>query len=101
MRIHGRNYGARVVGTNALYAYEALAGVRFEEAMAATGDIDTLLDDRNRMRLIADTKEALGVSPGSFSKRRIRHSGPMAPMTSGSLMIADIWSSSSGRCQGH
>lgn len=62
MRIHGRNHGARVVGTNALYAYEALAGVRFEEGMTATGDIDILLDDRNRMRLIADTKEALGIT---------------------------------------
>ena len=62
MRIHGRNHGARVVGTNALYAYEALAGVRFEEGMTATGDIDILLDDRNRMRLVADTKEALGIT---------------------------------------
>lgn len=62
MRIHGRNHGARVVGTNALYAYEALAGVIFEEGMTATGDIDILLDDRNRMRLIADTKEALGIT---------------------------------------
>ncbi len=62
MRIHGRNHGARVVGTNALYAYEALAGVLFEEGMTATGDIDILLDDRNRMRLLADTKEALGIT---------------------------------------
>ena len=30
--------------------------------MTATGDIDILLDDRNRMRLIADTKEALGIT---------------------------------------
>lgn len=62
MRIHGRNHGARVVGTYALYAHEALAGVLFEEGMTATGDIDILLDDRNRMRLIADTKEALGIT---------------------------------------
>lgn len=62
MRIHGRSHGAPVVGTNALYAYEALAGVRFEEGMTGTGDIDFLLDDRDSMRLIADTKEALGIT---------------------------------------
>ena len=62
MRIHGRNHGARVVGTNALYAYEALAGVAFEEGMTATGDVEILLDDRNLMRLVADTKEAMGIT---------------------------------------
>lgn len=39
----------RVVGTHALYAYEAAAGVRFEEGALATRDIDLLWDVRKRV----------------------------------------------------
>lgn len=39
----------RVVGTHALYAYEAAAGVRFESEAVATRDIDLLWDVRRRM----------------------------------------------------
>lgn len=38
-----------VVGTNALYAYEAKAAVRVETAMLATGDVDVLYDARRRL----------------------------------------------------
>jgi hypothetical protein len=39
----------RVVGTHALYAYEAAAGVRFASAITATRDIDLLWDTRKRV----------------------------------------------------
>ncbi|HQB39535.1 MAG TPA: GSU2403 family nucleotidyltransferase fold protein, partial [Deltaproteobacteria bacterium] len=42
-----------VIGTHALYAYEAAAGVGFgEEAALATQDIDLLLDTRKRLSFI-------------------------------------------------
>lgn len=56
VRIHGKQTGLRVVGTNALYAYEALAGVIFEEGATATGDIDLLQDDRRRLRLLTEER---------------------------------------------
>ena len=42
----------RIVGTNALHAYEALTGVVFSRAATATGDLDLLVDDRNRLQLV-------------------------------------------------
>lgn len=62
IRIHGKAAPLRVVGTNALYAYEALAGVIFEEGTTATGDIDLLQDDRKRLRLVTDEREAIGLA---------------------------------------
>lgn len=40
-----------VAGTNALYAYEAAAGVLVETSLLATGDLDILLEARARLRL--------------------------------------------------
>lgn len=40
-----------VVGTNALFAYEAHAGIRFESSLLATADIDIALDARRRLRM--------------------------------------------------
>lgn len=40
----------RVVGTHALYAYEAAAGVRVDDGVVATRDIDLLWDVRQRIR---------------------------------------------------
>ena len=45
--------GLQVIGTNALYAYEASAGVFFEREITATRDLDVLWDVRSRMRLYA------------------------------------------------
>lgn len=42
-----------VVGTNALYNYEAIAGVQFSSGVVATGDVDLLLDSRQKLRLAA------------------------------------------------
>jgi hypothetical protein len=40
-----------VVGTNALYAYEVLAGVQVDSGLVASGDIDLLYDARRHMSL--------------------------------------------------
>lgn len=44
----------RIVGTNALYGYEAIGGVHFSGEAVSTADIDLLLDARHRLRLVAD-----------------------------------------------
>ncbi|ESX24719.1 nucleotidyltransferase domain-containing protein [Mesorhizobium sp. LSJC264A00] len=41
-----------VVGTNALFAYEALAGVQITSGLTATGDIDLLFDSRRRISFV-------------------------------------------------
>jgi hypothetical protein len=46
-----------VIGTNALFAYEAMAGVRIDASMLATGDIDVLFDVRRRLALTGDIDE--------------------------------------------
>lgn len=52
----GRNL--HVVGTNALFAYEVRAGVRFESGLLATGDADLLMDARRHLRLaIAEVRQ--------------------------------------------
>lgn len=50
-----------VVGTNALFAYEAKAGVRFESGLLATGDADFLMDARRKLRLAIDDVRREGV----------------------------------------
>ncbi|CAB5154183.1 hypothetical protein D3OALGA1CA_4613 [Olavius algarvensis associated proteobacterium Delta 3] len=47
----GRNL--QIVGTNALYAYEARAGIFLERGLLATQDMDLLWDIRPRLRLFA------------------------------------------------
>ena len=44
-----------VVGTNALFAYEAHAGIRFDSGLLATADIDIALDARRNLRLAAQS----------------------------------------------
>jgi len=45
-----------VVGTNALFAYEALAGIQIASGITATGDIDLLLDSRRRLSFLSREK---------------------------------------------
>ncbi|UCI06323.1 nucleotidyltransferase domain-containing protein [Mesorhizobium sp. B1-1-8] len=45
-----------VVGTNALFAYEALAGVQISSGLTATGDIDLLFDSRRRISFVTEEK---------------------------------------------
>ena len=46
-----------VVGTHALYAYEAAAGIRIVQGALATQDIDLLKDARRRVRFITDIEK--------------------------------------------
>lgn len=62
LRSHGKQTGIRVVGTNALYAYEAMAGAMVTSAATATGDIDLLVDDRNRLTLLTEEGERTGLT---------------------------------------
>jgi hypothetical protein len=59
----GRNL--QIVGTNALYAYEARAGVFLERGLLATQDMDVLWDIRPKLRLFAiddvDNKGLIGI----------------------------------------
>ena len=51
-KLLGRN--VIIVGTNALYAYEAAAGAYVDTSITATGDLDILWDVRSRLTLVAD-----------------------------------------------
>jgi hypothetical protein len=66
----------RVVGTHALYAYEAAAGVRLEADALATRDIDLLWDTRKRIifstQLARVDSSMLGVLKKVDSSFRIR-----------------------------
>lgn len=42
-----------IIGTNALYAYEALAGVRLQGDVTATQDVDLLFKHRSRLTAVA------------------------------------------------
>jgi hypothetical protein len=44
----------RILGTNAIYAYEAASGVRVDPGLATTEDIDLLLDARGGLTFVAD-----------------------------------------------
>lgn len=68
----------RVVGTHALYAYEAAAGVVFDNDAVATRDIDLLWDVRRRIRfttaLASVSSSMLGVLKQVDPTFRIRRS---------------------------
>jgi len=66
----------RIVGTNALFAYEAMAGVHFSAEALATGDVDLLLDARQRLRIMvpdANERTVLGLL------QRLDHSFAVMP----------------------
>lgn len=43
-----------VIGTNALYAYESMAGVQFTSDLLATNDLDILWDARSKLKIASD-----------------------------------------------
>lgn len=47
--------GIRIAGTNAIYAYEAAAGVFVDPGITTTEDIDLLMDARQSLRIVAGT----------------------------------------------
>lgn len=50
-----------VLGTQALYAYEAAAGVQFLLELLASGDIDLLVDTRKKLTLVSSRLESDGL----------------------------------------
>jgi len=54
--------GIEIIGTNALYAYEGMAGVQILQESLETKDVDLLFDSRSKISLIA---------PETFSSDRI------------------------------
>lgn len=60
LALHGVAQHFMVVGTNALYAYEAMAGVHFLSDLTATKDFDILWDARSRISFMADGDEQIG-----------------------------------------
>jgi hypothetical protein len=46
--------GIRLVGTNAIYAYESAAGVMVDAEITSTQDIDFLMDARRALRIVVD-----------------------------------------------
>lgn len=53
--------GLFVVGTHALYAYEARSGIVFEPELLATRDLDLLADVRSRLVLAIEDKKRSGI----------------------------------------
>lgn len=51
----------RVVGTHALYAYEAMAGVHFMQELLASGDIDLLYDPRKSLTVVSSRLDGDGL----------------------------------------
>lgn len=47
--------GLRIAGTNAIYAYEAAAGLFVDPGITSTKDIDLLMDARQSLRIVART----------------------------------------------
>jgi hypothetical protein len=73
-----------VVGTNALFAYEARAGVRLAAELLATGDVDLLFDSRRRLSLVGRQVREIGLL-GIL--RRLDHS--FSPVRKGSFRAAN------------
>ncbi len=64
-----------VLGTNALFAYEAKAAVRIEPGLLATGDVDILFDARRRLIMSGDAKERGLVGALQAVDRSFRRAG--------------------------
>jgi hypothetical protein len=66
----------RIVGTHALFGYEAATGVLFEEHLTATEDLDLLWDPRRRLTMLINDETDAGLLgllrqvDRSFTKRR-------------------------------
>ena len=59
---HGKRTRLRVVGTNALYAYEDMTGVTFGADATATEDMDFPVDDRNRLKFVMEDGDPTGLA---------------------------------------
>ena len=61
LREVGLEHNFIVIGTNALYAYEASAGVRIEQEHLATNDLDLLWDNRRKLTIAVPESFAGGM----------------------------------------
>lgn len=59
-KLLGRNL--QVIGTNALFAYEAAAGVFFDSGLISTQDMDVLWDVRSRLRFSTNDQDQKAVT---------------------------------------
>lgn len=50
-----------VLGTQAMYAYEASAGVQFLSELLASGDVDLLYDSRKKITLVSNNMDGQGL----------------------------------------
>ncbi len=84
--------GVRVAGTNALFAYEAAAGVMFDSSITATEDIDLLFDSRARLRLVAGKAIAISGLIGLLQKldKSFRKSGQTFRAVNGDGYLVDL-----------
>jgi hypothetical protein len=51
----------RVVGTHALFAYEAMAAVEFKIELLASGDVDLMFDSRKQVSIVAKKFDGQGL----------------------------------------
>ncbi len=65
-----------IVGTHAIFAYEAEAGVFVDTAMLATGDLDILYDARARLRLRGETEPPALLEMLKQADRSFERAGP-------------------------
>ncbi|MGO9743472.1 MAG: GSU2403 family nucleotidyltransferase fold protein [Roseiarcus sp.] len=61
--------GIRVLGTHAIYAYEAACGVRLDPGLTTTGDVDLLFDARKSLDFIAKEEFEESLSLAERSQR--------------------------------
>jgi hypothetical protein len=57
----GLHHGFTVIGTQALYAYEAVAGAHFLLELLASGDVDLLYDARQKMTVVSEKLDGNGL----------------------------------------
>ena len=77
-----------VIGTNAIYAYEAVAGVSFESKLMETRDIDFLWDSRTKLKICSseDDKTVLSIiqkADKTFEKTKL----PFQASNKGGFMV--------------
>lgn len=61
LNVAGVGADFRVVGTHAIYGYEALAGVQCRMELLASGDVDLLYDQRKRLSLVSRKLDGNGL----------------------------------------
>lgn len=65
----------KIIGTNAIFAYEAAAGVSFDRKLLATQDMDILWDARAKLRLNSDLSKSGFMGLLTKADRSFRRAG--------------------------